>query len=112
MLAILAPLPCDDPEAAALRVDLSLVHGRIEEANALLERAPRANPKLARLRGRAALLRNDYAAAIGHFQQAQGDAPYDRVAIAELGKALILAGDRPAADAIWIAPGGLTKSTT
>ena len=33
VLAILEPLPCDDPEAAALRVELNLVHGRIEEAN-------------------------------------------------------------------------------
>lgn len=94
---VLEPLPADDPEAAALRIELSLVHGRIEEAIALLERAPRGNPRLARLRGRAALLRNDHVAAIGHFREALSGLPCDRVAICELGKALVLAGDRPAA---------------
>ena len=39
----------------------------------------------------------DHAAAIRHFREALTDAPYDRVAISELGKALVLAGDRPAA---------------
>jgi tetratricopeptide (TPR) repeat protein len=98
VLSALEPLPCDDPEAAALRVELSLVHGHIEEANALLDQAPRGNPRLARLRARAALLRNDHAAAIRQFQEALSEAPYDRVSISELGKALILAGDRPAAE--------------
>jgi tetratricopeptide (TPR) repeat protein len=98
VLAILEPLPCDDPQAAALRVELSLVHGRGEEAIALLDKAPRGNAQLARLRGRAALLRNDHAAAIRHFQDALGEASYDRVSISELGKALVLAGDRPAAE--------------
>ena len=95
---ILEPLPRTDPVAAALRIELSLVHGRIEEAFALLEEAPQAHPQLARLRGRAALLRNDHAAAIRHFRSALSDVPFDRVSNSELGKALMLAGDRKAAE--------------
>ncbi len=95
---ILEPLPEADPAATALRVEICLVHGRIDKANALLEAAPRGHPHLARLRGRAALLRNDHAAAIRHFQEALKDEPYDRVSISELGKALVLAGDRTAAE--------------
>jgi tetratricopeptide (TPR) repeat protein len=96
--AILEPLACDDPEAAALRVELCLVHGRIDEASALLDRAPEGSPRLARLRGRAALTRNDHRAAIRYFKEALGDAPFDRVSISELGKALVVAGDRAAAE--------------
>jgi tetratricopeptide (TPR) repeat protein len=98
VLAILEPLPCDDPKAAALRIELSLAHGRVEEANAMLDKAPRDNPQLARLRGRAALLRRDHASAIRHFKEALSEAPFDRSSISELGKALILAGDGPSAE--------------
>ena len=98
VLGILEPFSDDDPQAAALRVELSLVHGRLEEAIALLKNAPEGCPQLARLRGRAALMRNDHAAAIRHFQESLGDAPFDRVSISELGKALVLAGDRPTAE--------------
>jgi tetratricopeptide (TPR) repeat protein len=94
---LLAALPPDDPDAAALRVELELVHGRIEEAIALLEEAPRGCPRLARLRGRAALLRHDHVAAVGYFRDALSSEPGDRLAIAELGKALVLTGDRTAA---------------
>ena len=94
---ILEPLPADDADAAALRVELSLVHGRIDEAIALLERAPSGHARLARLRGRLALLRNDPTAAIGHFRKALSDLPCDRVAICELGKALVISGDRAGA---------------
>jgi tetratricopeptide (TPR) repeat protein len=97
VLKILEPLPEGDPDAAALRVELNLVHGRIEAAIALLENAPHGHPRLARLRGRVALLRRDHAAAIRHFREALTGEPFDRVAMAELGKALVLAGDRPAA---------------
>jgi tetratricopeptide (TPR) repeat protein len=96
--AILEPLPCDDPEATALRVELFLAHGRLDEADALLEKTKQGGAQLARLRGRAALLRHDHGAAIRHFREALGDAPYDRVSISELGKALVLAGDRAGAE--------------
>jgi tetratricopeptide (TPR) repeat protein len=95
----LEPLPPDDPDATALRIELYLAHGRLEEAQSLLEKASRGGRPLARLRGRAALLRRDPAAAIGHFREALSDLPCDRVALSELGKALLLSGDRPAAEA-------------
>jgi tetratricopeptide (TPR) repeat protein len=95
---ILEPLSPDDPDAAALRVEMNLIHGRVDLAIALLEKAPQGHPRLARLRGRAALLRNDYAAAISQFRNALSQEPCDRVAICELGKALVLHGDRLAAE--------------
>jgi tetratricopeptide (TPR) repeat protein len=94
----LEPLPRDDPDALAVRVALRLNHGRVDEALAMLRDAPAHNAPLARLRGRVALLRGDPAAAIRHFQDALSDEPYDRVSIAELGKALRLRGDPSAAE--------------
>jgi tetratricopeptide (TPR) repeat protein len=96
---VLDPLPHDDPEALALRVELKLNHGRTDEALMMLTASNANTPHLARLRGRVALMRNDFAAASRHFQDALSDEPYDRVAISELGKALLFKGDRPAAEA-------------
>jgi tetratricopeptide (TPR) repeat protein len=42
-------------------------------------------------------MRGDVAAAIRYFQDALTEEPYDRVAVSELGKALVLAGDKSAA---------------
>jgi tetratricopeptide (TPR) repeat protein len=93
----LEPLPGSDPEAAALRIELKLNHGHIDQAVAMLNDAPAGHPALARLRGRVALLRGDHAAAIRHFQDALSAEPYDRVSLSELGKALLLKGDTSAA---------------
>ncbi|MGP0065924.1 MAG: tetratricopeptide repeat protein [Isosphaeraceae bacterium] len=95
---ILRPLPEEDPEAQALRIELKLNHGQVDEALAMLARATARDPHLARLRGRVALRRGDAATAIRHFQDALSDEPYDRVSNAELGKALVLQGDRSAAE--------------
>ncbi len=95
---VLEPLPEDDPEAQALRVELKLNHGRVDEALAMLAASAARHPHLARLRGRVALMRGDASSAIGHFRDALSDEPYDRVSNAELGKALVLQGDRPAAE--------------
>ena len=95
---ILGPLPHDDPEALALRVELKLNHGRTDEALAILNQTGVKNPHLARLRGRVALMRGDFDAASRYFQDALSDEPYDRVSISELGKALLLKGDRIAAE--------------
>jgi tetratricopeptide (TPR) repeat protein len=92
----LEPLPRSDPEATALRIELKLEHGRIDEAMAMLQDAPVGDPHLARIRGRVALMRGDHAAAIRHFQDALSDEPYDRVSLSELGKALSLKGDQSA----------------
>ncbi len=94
----LEPLPDTDLEATALRIDLRLNHGRIDEAMAMLEAAPTGNAGLARLRGRAALMRGDRAAAIRHFTDALSEEPYDRVSLSELGKVLLIAGDKSAAE--------------
>jgi tetratricopeptide (TPR) repeat protein len=93
----LEPLPRDDLDAMALRVELKLNQGRVDEALAMLRTAPERNAHLARLRGRVALMRGDHAAAIRQFQEALSDEPYDRVSSAELGKALRLGGDPSAA---------------
>lgn len=94
----LAPLPANDPEAQALRIELKLSHGQIDEMLEMLAQATESNPPLERLRGRAAMMRGDSAGAIRHFQAALSDEPYDRVSIAELGKALRLRGDRAGAE--------------
>jgi tetratricopeptide (TPR) repeat protein len=95
---VLQPLPEDDAEAQALRIELKLNHGQLDEAIAMLAKAPARHPRLARLRGRVALRRGDAPAAIRHFQDALSDEPYDRVSNSELGKALMLEGDRAAAE--------------
>jgi tetratricopeptide (TPR) repeat protein len=95
---VLQPLPEDDAEAQALRIELKLNHGQVDEALAMLARATARHPHLARLRGRVALRRGDASGAIRHFQDALSDEPYDRVSNAELGKALVLQGDRSAAE--------------
>jgi tetratricopeptide (TPR) repeat protein len=94
---LLESLPRDDPEAMALRIELDLNHGRTDEAMAKLKGTEINTPHLARLRGRVALMRGDVDAASRHFQEALSDEPYDRVALSELGKALLLKGDRDAA---------------
>ena len=94
---ILEPLPRSDPEAAALLIESRFEHGRIEEAMAMLKDTTADHPKLARIRGRVALRRGDLKAAIRHFKDALTEEPYDRVAVSELGKALVLAGDKSAA---------------
>jgi tetratricopeptide (TPR) repeat protein len=94
----LEPLPAGDPEATALRIELKFNHGRIDEALAMLKHAPAGHRRLARIRGRVALLRGDHAAAIQHFHQASSEEPYDRVSLSELGKALVLIGNRAAAE--------------
>jgi tetratricopeptide (TPR) repeat protein len=94
----LEPLPDTDLEATALRIDLRLNHGRVDEAMAMLEAAPAGHSGLARLRGRAALMRGEHLAAIRHFQDALSEEPYDRVSLSELGKALLIKGDKSAAE--------------
>ena len=91
---LLAPLPDEDPEALALRVELKLNQARSEEAVAMLSRTSIKTPPLSRIRGRISLMKGDFEAASQHFQDALTDEPYDRISIAELGKALLLKGDQ------------------
>jgi tetratricopeptide (TPR) repeat protein len=95
---VLDPLPRSDPDAQALRVELKLSHGQVDEAVALLDGAPVHHPHLARLLGRVAMMKGDRDAAIRHFREALSGEPHDRVCLSELGKALLLKGDKQAAE--------------
>ena len=66
----LEPLPRSDPEAMALRIELKLEHGQIEDAVAMLRDDRRATARLSRIRGRIALVRGDHESAIRHFRDA------------------------------------------
>lgn len=94
----LAPLPSHDPEVMALRIELKLEQGQLDEAVTMLKDAPQGEPHLCRIRGRVAMVRGDYVAAIRQFRDSLSDEPYDRMALSELGKALILRGDKAAAE--------------
>jgi len=98
VLRTLEPLPRSDVEATALRIELELDHGRVEQANALLQSAPEHEQRLARLRGRMALSRGEITKAISNFRNALSEEPYERVALHDLGKALLLAGDKQTAE--------------
>ena len=107
---ILGPLLPSDPEAAALLIESRFEHGRTEEAIAMLQDTPADHPTLARIRGRVALVRGDLKAAIRYFQAALTQEPYDRTSVSELGKALVLSGDKSAAEATLPEPGVSTPS--
>lgn len=94
---IVDPLPRSDPETAALLIESRFEHGRLDEAIAMLKDTTANHPKLARIRGRVALRRGDLADAIRYFKEALTEEPYDRVAVSELGKALVLSGHKSAA---------------
>jgi tetratricopeptide (TPR) repeat protein len=89
---VLEPLPPDDPDVLALRIEKELNRGRIDEATRMIAGTQADDPRLARLRARIALRRGERAAAVGYFRQALSDEPYDRVSNSELGKALLLQG--------------------
>ncbi len=95
---ILDSLPRSDPDAQALRVEVKLSHGQLDEAISLLDGASEHHPHLARLRGRIAMMKGDRQAAIRHFQSALSGEPHDRVCLSELGKALVLLGDKKGAE--------------
>lgn len=94
---LLRPLPPDNPEVLAFRIEKELNRGRVDEATRMIAGTQADDPLLARLRGRIALRRGDRDAAVRHFRQALSNEPYDRVSNAELGKTLLLQGDRAGA---------------
>jgi tetratricopeptide (TPR) repeat protein len=96
---ILAPLPRTDPDAIALRINLALNLGKIEEAEALLVSAPANHPRISRIRGEMALRHHEFDGAIKHFQNALSAEPYDRVSPMQLAQAFQLKGDKASADA-------------
>ena len=96
---LLRPLAAEDPAVLAFRAEQDLNRGRLAEALQRLESTKSEDPMLERLRARIALRRGDREAAVRHFRRALSEAPYDRVSTSELGKALILQGDRSSAQA-------------
>jgi tetratricopeptide (TPR) repeat protein len=94
----LAPLPQDDAEVQAIRIEGELNRGRVEEATRLIATTRADDPRLARLRGRIAMRRGDRDTAVREFRRALSDEPYDRVSNSELGKALLLQGHRDEAE--------------
>jgi tetratricopeptide (TPR) repeat protein len=94
---ILRPLPREDPDALALRINLAFNLGRYDQAEALLSSAPTDHPRIARIRGAMALRRHDLQGAIRHFRAALSGEPYDRVSPMQLAQALRLQGDEAAA---------------
>lgn len=94
----LAPLPPDDADVRAIRIEAELSKGRVDEAARQLAEADPDDPRLARLRGRIAMRRGDRDTAVREFRRALSDEPYDRVSNAELGKALLLQGHREEAE--------------
>ena len=95
--AALEPLPADDPDARAARAQLALDRGEIAAAEDLLAKGPKEHPRLARLRGRLALVRRNGSAAVRWFRRAAAAEPDDRDTLVGLGQALRLVGDEAAA---------------
>jgi tetratricopeptide (TPR) repeat protein len=97
---ILAPVGTDDLNAKAILVERALNKGDVDRAITMLQSAHGQNPRLARLRGQAALMKGDAAGAVAHFKDALQNEPYDRAALAELAKALTITGDKAAAESV------------
>jgi tetratricopeptide (TPR) repeat protein len=95
---VLAGIPESDPDAMAARARGLLMSGRLEDAEAVLARGPAEHPGLDRLRGKLAILRHDTGAAVAYYRSALSPEPFDRVSNFDLGQALVLNGDRAAAE--------------
>jgi tetratricopeptide (TPR) repeat protein len=89
----LAALPESGPDVRALRIRLAMDRGDTRAACALLSGGPVDHPVLARFRGRLALERRDFPAAVRHFRAALATEPNDRDTLFQLGNALRLCGD-------------------
>lgn len=87
-LETLAKLPDDDPEARVLRARILLDQGDQLGAEAIFDAGPADDPGLARFRGRLALARRDWNAAIEQFRIGLEADPSDRDALFGLGQAL------------------------
>jgi predicted Zn-dependent protease len=90
--ALLAPLPGSDPDARAARARSAIDRGDLDSATTLLSDGPDDHPCLASLRGRTALARGDSEAAVCHLRRALAAEPGRRQHLADLGRALTLAG--------------------
>ena len=78
----------------------------------MLKDAPADHPQLARIRGRVAVMRSDYKAAIRYFQDALTEEPYDRVSFTELGNRSRSRETRPLRSCYLDRASASTPSTT
>ncbi|MEO6810901.1 MAG: tetratricopeptide repeat protein [Isosphaeraceae bacterium] len=85
---VVAPLPADDPNVLALRVELALNKGNLTTAETFLKQGPTDDPGLARYRGDLALRQRDWSSAARNFRIALNANPDDRKALFGLGSAL------------------------
>jgi tetratricopeptide (TPR) repeat protein len=97
---LLEPLREADPEATAGRAQLAFERGNTHAAEAMLRDAPIDHARLARLRGRLALLRGDARGAVHEFRLAEAAEPNHRDTLLGLSQALKLAGDQATAHSI------------
>jgi tetratricopeptide (TPR) repeat protein len=95
---VLAPLDDSDPEARACRAEVEFDRGDLGAVARLLADGPRDHAKLARLRGRLALNRQDGAAAVTFFRLSETVDPNHFETIYGLAQALRQTGDRAAAE--------------
>ncbi len=90
---VLAPLALSDPDARVVRARLALDRGDEPAARAMLAEGPADHAGLARLRGRMALARHDWPAAISEFRAALAAEPDHRDGLLGLARAHRLAGN-------------------
>lgn len=98
--ATLAPLPLEDVDAMAERIQIALDRGDSVRAESLLSVAPDEPARLARIKGRAALARNQPEQAVRFLEKAEAAEPGHRETAIGLANALRLAG-RQAEAAAW-----------
>lgn len=96
--ADLAGVAPDAPEAIAAHVRIALDRNEEDRAEHLLDSGPRDHPLLAGLRGRLALSRREFPAALRQFRIAYDSDPDGREAISGLIAALVAVGETETAD--------------
>jgi tetratricopeptide (TPR) repeat protein len=95
---VLRPLPETDPDARAARAEIELDRGNLSAAASLLAEGPEKHIRLARLRGRLALILGDGPKAVRCLRVADELEPNHWETLYRLAQALRLVGDRAAAE--------------
>lgn len=90
--AALAPLPDDDPDAAAIRAQIAFDRNDPEKARLILEKAPKNHFDLAILRAQIALAGGDFDTATNEFEIAIKIDPDNRDAVVGLARSLAAQG--------------------
>jgi len=97
---LLAVLPSLDPDARVIRIRMAQDRGDDMAIESWLEAGPDDHAGLARSRGRRALGRREFAAAIRYFRLVLDAEPNDRDTLFNLATAMTLTGDVAAAKAL------------